>query len=98
MVLEARGIDVTPTMIQKLRDAEDPVSANALQIIYNDEIGHVAVGRKWFEHLSHARSLDPVETWQHIVRTRFKGGIKPPINKEGREKAGFPDVYYDSLV
>lgn len=98
MVLEARGLDVTPPMIGKLLDAGDDVSAGALQIIHDDEINHVAIGRKWFEHLCRQRSLDPIATWQSLVQQHFKGGLKPPFNTDSRAKAGFPAAFYAPLV
>ncbi len=83
LVLEARGLDVTPAMVAKLREVGDDPSADILQIIYDDEIGHVAVGKRWFDHLCDEGDRDPVTTWQSIVRTRFKGGVKPPFNISG---------------
>jgi len=94
MVLEARGLDVTPDMIAKLMAAGDAESATALTIIHDDEIGHVAVGRRWFEHLCANRNLDPIPTWQALVQIHFKGGLKPPFNVDSRGKAGFPESYY----
>ncbi len=97
LVLEARGLDVTPAMIAKLREVGDDPSADILQVIHDDEIGHVAVGKRWFDHLCAARGLEPVATWQHIVRTRFRGGIKPPFNIPSREAAGFSAAFYGPL-
>ena len=94
LVLEARGLDVTPTMIEKLRAAEDEASAEVLEVIYRDEIGHVAIGRRWFGWLCQERGLDPVETWQELVKTYFKGDLKPPFNEAGRRQADFPPEFY----
>jgi len=98
MVLEARGLDVTPAMIEKLRAAGDNTSAAILQIIYEEEIGHVTIGRRWFQWLSERRDLEPVATWQALVRERFRGPLKPPFNEEGREEAGLPPDYYIPLM
>ncbi len=99
LVLEARGLDVTPTMIRSLRNAQDADSADALEVIYRDEIGHVAIGRKWFEHVCAARSsADPVATWQRLVNERFRGGLKAPFNDEARAEAGFGVAYYKALA
>jgi len=98
MVLEARGLDVTPAMIRKLHTAGDLESAEALQIIHDDEIGHVAVGKRWFDYLCAEQSLDPKPTWHELVRKYFKGGIKPPFNTESRDKAGLPADYYEPLA
>lgn len=97
LVLEARGLDVTPAMIAKLRAVGDEESAAILQVIYDDEIGHVAVGKRWFDHLCIRRGLDPVSTWQGIVRARFRGGVKPPFNVPAREAAGFSAAFYGPL-
>ncbi|WPZ36762.1 ferritin-like domain-containing protein [Thalassobaculum sp. OXR-137] len=97
LVLEARGLDVTPPMIAKLREVGDDASADILQIIHDDEIGHVAVGKRWFDHLCDARGLEPVSTWQTIVRARFRGGVKPPFNIPSREAAGFDAAFYGPL-
>lgn len=97
LVLEARGLDVTPAMIAKLREVGDDPSADILQIIHDDEIGHVAVGKRWFDHLCNERGLEPVPTWQRIVRARFRGGVKPPFNIPAREAAGFDAAFYGPL-
>lgn len=97
LVLEARGLDVTPPMIAKLREVGDDPSADILQVIHDDEIGHVAVGKRWFDHLCAERKLEPVATWQAIVRARFRGGVKPPFNIPSREAAGFDAAFYGPL-
>ena len=89
LVLEARGLDVTPAMVARLRAVGDDASADILQIVYQDEIGHVAVGKRWFDHLCIQRRLDPVSTWQSLVGARFRGGVKPPFNLPARGAAGF---------
>lgn len=97
LVLEARGLDVTPPMIAKLRAVGDDASADILDIIYHDEIGHVAVGKRWFDFLCDRDGLEPVSTWQDVVRSRFKGGVKPPFNIPAREAAGFSAAFYGPL-
>lgn len=97
LVLEARGLDVTPAMIARLRAVGDDASADILQVIFDDEIGHVAVGKRWFDHLCMRRDLEPVSTWQAIVRARFRGGVKPPFNIPAREAAGFSAAFYGPL-
>ncbi|WP_425403474.1 ferritin-like domain-containing protein [Hwanghaeella sp.] len=98
MVLEARGLDVTPAMIAKLRAAGDDDSADRLQIIHDDEITHVAAGKRWFDWLCGERGLDPAETWRELVRTNFRGMLKPPFNEDSRAKAGMPPDFYGALV
>jgi uncharacterized ferritin-like protein (DUF455 family) len=98
MVLEARGLDVTPAMIAKLTAAGDPESAAALQVIYDEEIGHVAAGKRSFDFFCEKRGLEPVATWQALVRRHFKGTLKGPFNTEARDRAGFPADYYGPLA
>lgn len=98
MVLEARGLDVTPAMIEKLKKVDDHESVAALEIIYADEVGHVAVGRKWFEALCTTRGLEPEETWQDQVRQFFHGVLKRPFNEPARTAAGMGPAYYEPLA
>lgn len=97
LVLEARGLDVTPAMIARLRAVGDGASADILEVIYRDEIGHVAVGKRWFDHEAGRRGEDPVGSWQALVRRYFKGGVKPPFNIEARDAAGFSAAFYGPL-
>lgn len=97
LVLEARGLDVTPAMIAKLQAVEDDDSAAVLQVIYEEEIGHVAIGKRWFDHLCTSRGLAPQPTWQDLVRRHFKGRLKPPFNDAARGEAGFPADFYGTL-
>ncbi len=98
LVLEARGLDVTPKMIAKLQAVEDHDSAAVLEVIYTEEIGHVAIGKRWFDHLCAARGLAPQETWQALVRRHFRGQLKPPFNEEARDQAGLPADFYSNLA
>ena len=98
LVLEARGLDVTPEMAATLERVGDPQSAALLRRIYRDEIDHVAAGVRWFDELCRARDLVPEETFQELVRHYFKGELKPPFNHEARAAAGFPERYYEPLV
>lgn len=98
LVLEARGLDVTPAMIAKLRQVEDEESAAVLEIIYTEEIGHVAIGKRWFDFLCARRDLPPQETWQALVRRHFRGLLKPPFNAPARSEAGLPADFYEALA
>jgi uncharacterized ferritin-like protein (DUF455 family) len=98
LVLETRGLDVTPEMAATLERVGDPESAAVLRRIYRDEIGHVAAGVRWFDELCRARGLVPEETFRALVRRYFKGELKPPFNREARAAAGFPAHYYEPLV
>jgi uncharacterized ferritin-like protein (DUF455 family) len=98
LVLEARGLDVTPAMIARLERAGDSTSAAILRRLYGDEIGHVAVGARWFAQLCRGRGFDPAEAFQDRVRRHFNGALKPPFNRAARDAAGFPASYYAPLA
>ncbi|HLJ20260.1 MAG TPA: ferritin-like domain-containing protein [Stellaceae bacterium] len=94
LVLEARGLDVTPEMMRRLERAGDTESAAILERIYADEIGHVAVGARWFARLCAARGLDPTATFRDRVARHFTGTLKPPFNHAARAAAGLPSGFY----
>jgi uncharacterized ferritin-like protein (DUF455 family) len=98
LVLEARGLDVTPEMAATLERVGDPESAAVLRRIYRDEIDHVAAGVRWFDELCRTRGLVPEETFRQVVPRYFKGELKPPFNHEARAAAGFPARYFEPLV
>ena len=94
MVLEARGLDVTPGMIQMFRKLGDTDTVAALETIYSEEVGHVAYGSKWFHFLCGRHDLDPKVVFHQLVRKYFPGGLKPPFNDEKRAEAGLPLDFY----
>lgn len=94
MVLEARGLDVTPGMIDIFRKAGDAGALAALEVIYAEEVGHVAYGSKWFNWLCGRDGLDPKEVFHTLVRRYFHGALKPPFNEEKRADAGLPPDFY----
>jgi uncharacterized ferritin-like protein (DUF455 family) len=98
LVLEARGLDVTPDMAARLERAGDKESAAVLRLIFDQEIGHVATGRRWFDAFCHARQLVPETVFQDRVRQFFRGALKPPFNRSARDAAGFPARYYEPLA
>ncbi|MCK0138551.1 ferritin-like domain-containing protein [Aliiroseovarius sp. F47248L] len=98
MVLEARGLDVTPSMIEIFRKAKLDDIVAALEVIYAEEVGHVAYGSKWFHFLCGRHELDPKETFHGLVRTYFHGALKPPFNEEKRAEAGLPPDFYWPLA
>jgi len=95
LVLEARGLDISPLMIKRMKQAKDFETAAILEKIYDDEIGHVIIGRRWFNFLCEQTQLDPKKTWQKLVKQYFTGTIKPPFNHEARKKAGFLEKEYE---
>jgi uncharacterized ferritin-like protein (DUF455 family) len=94
MVLEARGLDVTPATIARLSEAGDAASARILTRIYDDEIRHVTAGTRWFGWLCDERGFHAVETWQKLVKERFRGALKAPFNDSARLNAGLTQEYY----
>jgi len=94
LVLEARGLDVTPPMVNRFRETGDEDSASLLELILREEVGHVATGMRWFQTLCAKTGQDPVETFHNLVRKRFKGELKPPFNEAARERAGLLPAFY----
>jgi uncharacterized ferritin-like protein (DUF455 family) len=97
LILEARGLDVTPSMRDKLRELGDEESAGIFDVIYDDEKGHVAVGAKWFRFLCAREKKDPAAAFQSLVRANFRGGLKAPFNDLARAEAGLTPGFYRSL-
>ncbi|MGB3875788.1 MAG: ferritin-like domain-containing protein [Shinella zoogloeoides] len=98
LILEARGLDVTPTLQAKMRETGDHASADILDIIYNDEKGHVAVGAKWFRFLCAREKKDPAAAFKELVRLNFRSPLKPPFNDIARAEAGLTPSFYRALV
>ena len=98
MVLEARGLDVTPGMIEVFRTAGDTGAVAALETIYAEEVSHVAYGSKWFNWLCGKDNLDPKDAFHSLVRQYFHGTLKPPFNVEKRAEAGLPPDFYWPLT
>jgi uncharacterized ferritin-like protein (DUF455 family) len=98
MVLEARGLDVTPGMIEVFRKAGADSAVAALETIYAEEVSHVAYGSKWFHFLCGRHELDPTEEFHRLVRRYFHGALKPPFNEEKRAEAGIPPDFYWPLA
>ncbi len=88
-VLEARGLDVTPGIIQRFRQHKMDKAADILQIIYIDEIDHVAIGTKWFQVLCKQRGLESQATFEQLIEQYATDKIRQPFNTEARTQAGF---------
>lgn len=88
MVLEARGLDVTPSLISRFSAAGDERSAQVMRRIAEDEVAHVAAGVEWFRHLCAVQRFDCVKVWKDMVARHFRGAIKPPFNDSARDRAG----------
>jgi uncharacterized ferritin-like protein (DUF455 family) len=98
MVLEARGLDVTPATVAAFERGGDARSAAILRRIYRDEIRHVATGACWFEMGCKAQGLGVVAHWQRLIRSRFRGAIKPPFNDSARLEAGLSREMYEGVA
>lgn len=98
MVLEARGLDVTPAMVDRFSAHDDAVTAKILTRIYTDEIRHVGVGTKWFESRSNEMNQTSEDYWQTLVKKHFRGSLKAPFNDSARQKAGLTQDYYMPLA
>lgn len=97
LILEARGLDVTPSLRAKMREVGDHDSAAVLDVIYEDEKKHVAIGAKWFRFICAREGKNPAETFKLLVRSNFRGGLKPPFNDLARAAAGLTPTFYRSL-
>ena len=98
MTLEARGLDTTPSTIAKLARNGDTLTPPALDVIYHDEIRHVAAGVRWFAHLAGRRGEDGAQTFHRVMAERYPAGLKAPFNHEARAEAGFPRDWYEPLA
>lgn len=98
MVLEARGLDVTPDTVARFRAAGDEASARILHRIYTDEIRHVGFGVKWFGQRCADSGEEPAPLWREKVRRYFRGTLKPPFNDSARSRAGLTREFYGVIA
>ncbi|MFN2099477.1 ferritin-like domain-containing protein [Altererythrobacter sp. MF3-039] len=98
MVLEARGLDVTPSTSERVRSQGDEHGARILERILDDEIRHVAVGTKHFLRICDEMGESAQNHWQNLVNAHFKGRLKAPFNDSAREAAGLPREYYAGIA
>jgi uncharacterized ferritin-like protein (DUF455 family) len=98
MVLEARGLDVTPAMLERVRATGDRTGARVLQRILDDEIRHVAAGVKHFVARAQASGCAPESLWKALLQKHFHGQLKEPFNDSARRSAGLPREWYAGLV
>ncbi|MCR2832441.1 ferritin-like domain-containing protein [Parerythrobacter lacustris] len=98
MVLEARGLDVTPQTIEWVKSQGDCNGARILERILDDEIRHVGFGTKHFIGHCEAAGITPQNLWQCLVKKHFRGAIKPPFNDSARFAGGLSLDFYQSLA
>ena len=91
-LLEARGLDVTPGMIARFEALGDQASVEILQVILREEVGHVAIGTRWFEWCCAREGVEPGETFVALLREVARGALRGPFNLEARRAAGFDDA------
>lgn len=98
--MEARGLDATPLIQQKLRQVGTPdalAAVEILDIILREEVGHVAIGNHWYRWLCERDGLEPVQTYAELARRYEAPRLKPPFNTTARRAAGFSDAELEWL-
>lgn len=98
MVLEARGLDVTPSTLDRVQRLGDVGGAKILQRILDDEIRHVAIGTKHFIAHAMACGIHPQDSWKTLVQRHFRGQLKPPFNDSARLAAGLSRDFYAGIA
>ncbi len=96
-MLEARGLDVTPGIMQRLRKLGDMQTVDVLHIILQEEIAHVAFGTRWFNYLCEQRGLDPETAYFDLLNNFLNGEIRCPLHRKARLEAGFTEHELDRL-
>jgi uncharacterized ferritin-like protein (DUF455 family) len=87
--MEARGLDASPGVKNKLVSVGDHRAGEILDIILEEEIGHVAAGNRWYRYLCAQRGLDPVSTYADLIAQYDAPKLRPPFNMAARQSAGF---------
>lgn len=95
--MEARGLDASPGVKNKLVSAGDHAAGKILDIILEEEIGHVAAGNRWYRYLCEQRGLDPVSTYASLIAQYDAPKLRPPFNMEARRLAGFEEAELAAL-
>ncbi len=98
MVLEARGLDVTPATLERVRTAGDEHGGKILARILDDEINHVGFGTKHFLRCAEESGAIPENLWKSLVREHFRGAVKPPFNDSARLAAGLSRDFYEEIA
>jgi len=98
MVLEARGLDVTPGTLARVRTQGDENGAKILERILDDEIRHVRIGTNHFVELCEKSGVMAEILWKSLVETHFRGALKPPFNDSARLAAGLSRGFYCPLA
>jgi len=88
---------VTPGIMAKLEAIGDTRAVEILTVIQRDEVGHVAIGTRWFRHLCEQRHLEPETTFQSLLSASRQGRIRGPLDRDARRRAGFTEAELDYL-
>ncbi len=96
-VLEARGLDVTPGMIERFRSAGDTATVAVLEVILREEVAHVEAGTRWFRWCCERDGLEPETTFRRLLGEYMRGALRGPFNLEARRRAGFAESELDWL-
>jgi uncharacterized ferritin-like protein (DUF455 family) len=96
--LEARGLDASPAVRNKLAAAGDHAAAAIIDVILRDEIGHVAIGNRWFRWCCAARGLDPITAYPALARQYGAPVLRGPFNLAARRAAGFEEHELSALI
>jgi len=89
--LEARGLDVTPGIQKKLTENGDVNAATLLDVIFRDEVGHVAVGNRWFRYICEQRGIHAEQTYLELLQQHKAAQPRPPFHHDARLEAGFSE-------
>lgn len=96
--MEARGLDASPAVKKKLLGAGDLKAGEILDLILEEEIGHVAAGNRWYRYICDQRGLDPVTTYAALIAQYDAPKLRPPFNMTARRLAGFEEAELDRLT
>ncbi|MCJ7815661.1 MAG: ferritin-like domain-containing protein, partial [Xanthomonadales bacterium] len=97
-VLEARGLDVTPGMIERLAAVGDHETIAALEVILAEEVRHVAIGTHWFRYCCDQEGVEPLATFLDLLKQHYGGSLRGPFNLEARFEAGFSSEEMEALT
>jgi uncharacterized ferritin-like protein (DUF455 family) len=91
-VLEARGLDVTPGMVARLRSVGDDTTAGILEVILREEVAHVAAGTRWFRWCCEREGREPDAAFHALLAEFVPTGLRGPFNLDARRAAGFGEM------
>jgi len=96
-VMEARGLDVTPGIIARFKSSGDEHAVSILNVILEEEVGHVEIGSRWFHYFCDQYGLPRQATFETLLQQYNAGGVKLPLHREARLQAGFSEAELNYL-